>query len=166
MTLSILVLALVTVQRLGELLYARANALRLVAMGAVEAGAAHYPFLIAVHFCWIFGLWWLGHGRPASLPWLAIYLLLQIGRAWVLWTLGRRWTTRIFMLPDAPLVRAGPYRFVDHPNYVVLAAEIAVLPLAFGLWAYAAVFTALNSAALFARIRVENAALAALRNKS
>lgn len=163
MTLSILVLTLVTVQRLCELLYARANALRLVAMGAVEAGAAHYPFLIGVHFFWIFGLWWFGRDQPVSPAWLAVYLLLQIGRAWVLWTLGRRWTTRIYVLPGARLVRAGPYRFIDHPNYAVLAGEIAVLPLVFGLWAYAAVFTALNAAALFVRIRSENAALAGLR---
>jgi methyltransferase len=77
----------------------------------------------------------------------------------VIYSLGPRWTTRIIVLPDAPLVRRGPYRFVDHPNYVVVVAEIAVLPLVFGLWQVALIFSVLNGAMLAVRIREENRAL-------
>ena len=104
-------------------------------------------------------LWWLAPLRPIDGFWLAIFVLLQIGRVWVLTTLGPRWTTRIIVLPDAPLVRRGPYRFVNHPNYVVVVGEIAALPLVFGLWQVALVFTLLNGAVLWVRIREENRAL-------
>jgi methyltransferase len=104
-------------------------------------------------------LWWLALDRPVDPLWLALFVLIEIGRIWVLASLGRRWTTRIIVLPDAPLVRRGPYRFVSHPNYVVVAAEIAVLPLVFGLWQVALIFTLLNAAVLTVRIRAENRAL-------
>jgi methyltransferase len=104
-------------------------------------------------------LWWLALDRPVDPLWLALFVLLEIGRIWVLASLGRRWTTRIIVLPDAPLVHRGPYRFVSHPNYVVVAAEIAVLPLVFGLWQVALIFTLLNAAVLTVRIRAENRAL-------
>jgi len=87
--------------------------------------------------------------------------LLQVARIWVLTSLGPRWTTRIIVLPDAPLVKVGPYRFVSHPNYVVVVAEIATLPLIWGLWPVALIFSALNAAVLFIRIREENRALSA-----
>jgi methyltransferase len=86
-------------------------------------------------------------------------MVLQAGRLWVIGTLKGRWTTRIIVLPGAPLVRSGPYRFLAHPNYVVVAGEIAVLPLAFGMPAYAAVFSLLNTAVLYVRIKAENEAL-------
>ncbi len=105
-------------------------------------------------------LWWLAPGRHIFAFWLVLYVLLQVARIWVLATLGQRWTTRIIVLPGAPLVRRGPYRLVDHPNYVVVTGEIAVLPLVFGLWQIALIFTALNAAALTIRIREENRALA------
>jgi methyltransferase len=94
---------------------------------------------------------------------IAIFVLLQCARLWVLATLGPRWTTRIIILPGAPLVDAGPFRFVRHPNYLVVVAEIAVLPLALGLPAVAAVFTFLNAAVLAIRIRAEVRALEPLR---
>ena len=92
--------------------------------------------------------------------------MLQAARVWVIATLGRRWTTRILVLPRLPLVRTGPYRFMRHPNYVVVSAEIAVLPLAFGLVGYALVFSVLNAAALAVRIKAENAALAGVEPDS
>jgi len=104
-------------------------------------------------------LWWLALDRPVDPLWLALFVLIEIGRIWVLASLGRRWTTRIIVLPDTPLVRRGPYRFVSHPNYVVVAAEIAVLPLVFGLWPVALIFSLLNAAVLTVRIRAENRAL-------
>jgi len=157
--LTIVILALVTLQRLGELWLSNRNTRRLLAQGAREVGAAHYPLIVAVHAAWLGALWWLAPGRPIEGLWLALYVLLQIARVWVLASLGSRWTTRIIVLPDAPLVKAGPYRFISHPNYAVVVAEIAVLPLVFGLWPIALIFSALNAAVLTVRIREENRAL-------
>jgi methyltransferase len=159
LTLAVIILALVTLQRLGELWLSNRNTRRLLDRGAQEVGAAHYPLVVATHALWLAALWWLAPGRAISLFWLVLFIVLQLGRAWVIATLGDRWTTRIIVLPDAPLVRRGPYRFVNHPNYVVVTGEIAVLPLAFGLWQIALIFTVLNAAVLAIRIRQENRAL-------
>ena len=159
MTLSIIILALVTVQRLGELVLAQRNTARLLARGAVEVGAGHYPLIVVLHGAWLAGLWALGWDQPISLPWLALFIALQLMRVWVIATLGERWTTRIVVLPGAPLVRRGPYRFLDHPNYAVVVAEIAVLPLAFGLVGFAVLFSGLNATVLWIRIRAESRAL-------
>lgn len=159
MILNIVILALVTVQRLSELWLSRRNTRRLLAQGAREHGRGHYPLIVAVHALWLASLWWLAPSRPVDGFWLGLFVLLEIARIWVLATLGPRWTTRIIVLPDAPLVRSGPYRFVDHPNYWVVTGEIAVLPLVFGLWQVALVFTLLNAIVLIIRIRSENRAL-------
>ncbi|CAN5812622.1 isoprenylcysteine carboxylmethyltransferase family protein [soil metagenome] len=159
MTLSIIVLVLVTLQRLGELVLANRNTARLKAQGAVEVGAGHYPIVVALHAAWMAGLWILAWDKPVQLGWLMVFLVLQGLRVWVIASLGGRWTTRIIILPDAPLVRRGPYRFLSHPNYVVVAGEIAVLPLAFGLPEFAVLFTILNAIVLTIRIRAEGQAL-------
>lgn len=156
---SVVVLGLVTLQRLGELVLARRNTKRLLAQGAHEVAPEHYPLIVAMHAAWLAGLWWLGWDRPIVWPWLVVFLALQALRVWVLASLGPRWTTRIIILPGAPLVAKGPYRFLPHPNYAVVVGEIAALPLAFGLPAYAAAFTVLNAVVLTIRIRAENAAL-------
>jgi methyltransferase len=161
MTAAVAILAFVTLQRLFELWLSNRNTRRLLARGAREEGRAHYPLIVAVHVLWLAALWWLAPGRPIEAFWAAMFVLLQIARIWVIATLGERWTTRIVVLADAPLVRGGPYRWLSHPNYVVVAGEIAALPLAFGLWAVALVFTILNAIALAIRIRAENRALAA-----
>jgi methyltransferase len=158
--LSIIVLALVTAQRLGELVLASRNTRRLKTQGAIEIGARHYPLLVVLHGAWLIGLWWLAWDRYVSLAWLGVFIVLQGLRVWVIASLGGRWTTRIIVLPGAPLIRRGPYRFISHPNYTVVAAEIAVLPLAFDLPVYAVLFTVLNAIVLFIRIREENRALA------
>jgi methyltransferase len=160
MSLTILILALVTLQRLGELPWARANTERLLAAGGREVAAGHYPLIVGLHAAWLAALWWFAPGRPVDLPLLALFGVIELGRLWVLATLGRRWTTRIIIVPGETLVRRGPYRFVDHPNYLVVAAEIAVLPLVFGLWQIALIFSLLNAAILWVRIRAENWALA------
>jgi len=157
--LNIVILALVTLQRLFELWLSNRNTRRLLADGGREYGAGHYPLIVAVHAAWLAILWWLALGRPVDGFWLGMYVLLEVARIWVLATLGRRWTTRIIVLPKAPLVARGPYRFVNHPNYVVVVGEIAVLPLVFGLWQIALVFSLLNAAVLAIRIREENRAL-------
>lgn len=161
MTVAALILGLVTLQRLGELVLARRNTARLLAEGAHEAGAGHYPLIVALHAAWLAGLWYVAVSRPVDVSWgwLALFVVLQFGRVWVIASLGRRWTTRIVVLPGAPLVRRGPYRFVAHPNYWVVAGEILVLPLVFGLPWYGLVFSVLNAAVLWIRIRAEQAAL-------
>jgi methyltransferase len=159
MILSIAVLALVTGQRLGELVFAARNTRRLKARGAVELGAAHYPLIVALHAAWLAGLWALAWDRPASLAWLAVYAGLQLLRAWTMASLGGRWTTRILVVPGETLVRRGPYRFFSHPNYAVVVCELAVLPLAFGMPGYALGFSLLNAAILRIRVRAEEAAL-------
>ncbi len=159
MILSIAVLALVTLERGAELVWARRNTRRLLARGARESGARHYPLIVGLHAAWLAGLWLLAWDRPVSIPWLAVFAALQAGRLWVLATLGERWTTRIIVLPGEALVRRGPYRLIPHPNYAVVAGEILVLPLAFGLVAFGLVFTVLNAAVLWIRIRAEETAL-------
>ena len=160
MILGIAILALVTLQRLGELWLSNRNTRRLLAQGAREYAPAHYPLIVAVHVLWLAALWWLAPGRSVDAAWLLLFGAIEVARVWVLASLGPRWTTRIIVLPDTPLVRRGPYRFVSHPNYMVVAAEIAVLPLVFGLWRVALVFTLLNAAVLAIRIREESRALA------
>ncbi len=159
MSAASIILLLVTLQRLGELVLARHNTARLLLRGAREVAAAHYPALVLLHAAWLAGLWWLAWNAPVNGALIAVFALLQLLRLWVLATLGERWTTRILILPGAPLVLSGPYRLLRHPNYAVVVAEIAVLPLAFGLVWFAAVFSVLNAAMLFVRIRAENAAL-------
>lgn len=166
MSAAAIILALVTLQRLAELVVARRNSRALIAEGAHEVGAGHYPLIVAVHALWLAALWWLAPGRVVIWPLIGLFLLLQGGRLWVLATLGRRWTTRIIVLPGAPLVAGGPFRFVRHPNYLVVIAEIAVLPLAFGLWQVALLFSALNAAVLTVRIRAEERALASSATSS
>ena len=157
---SIALLSFVTLQRLSELALARRNTRHLLALGAREYSPGHYPLIVAVHAGWLATLWWLAIGRPIHVPLLILFLLLQGARIWVLRTLGSRWTTRIIVLPGAPLVTVGPYRFVSHPNYLIVIGEIAALPLVFGLWHVAAVFSLLNALVLAIRIQAENAALA------
>lgn len=156
---SIALLTFVTAQRLSELVIARRNTMALFARGAREIAPDHYPYMVALHTGWLAGLWMLATGQPVQLFWFGLFMLLQVLRLWVLTTLGERWTTRIIILPGAPLVEGGPYRFFKHPNYMIVTGEIAALPLAFGMPLYALVFSLLNAAVLTVRIRAENAAL-------
>ncbi len=158
---AIAILAFTTLQRLGELVYARANTKRLLAAGGREVGASHYPFMVAMHAAWLIGLWGLVlyFDPPVNLIWLGVFVVCQLLRVWVLATLGRRWTTRIIIVPGETLVAKGPYRFIPHPNYAVVICELIALPMVFGLWGFALLFTALNAAMLWVRIRAENTAL-------
>ncbi|MGH6931476.1 MAG: isoprenylcysteine carboxyl methyltransferase family protein [Dongiaceae bacterium] len=152
---------LVILQRLLELAVSRRNTTRLLKQGAIEVGAGHYPLIVVLHVAWLAAMWLSVTPETQLLwPWLGIYVLLACGRVWVMTTLGRFWTTRIIHLPDAPLVRRGPYRFCRHPNYLIVAGEIAIVPLALGQWPVAIIFSVLNAMALAWRIRIENAALA------
>jgi methyltransferase len=157
--LNIVILTLVTLQRLGELWLSNRNTARLLAQGAREHSPGHYPLIVALHAAWLASVWWLAPLRSVDAFWLALFVMIELARIWVLVSLGPRWTTRIIVLPDAPHVRRGPYRWIDHPNYAVVVAEIAVLPLVFGLWQIALIFSILNAALLTIRIRAENRAL-------
>jgi methyltransferase len=157
-------LAFIFVQRGVELAWARRNTVRLRRQGAVEADAEGYPFFILLHAAWLASL---AAFVPASTapfwPLLGFFALVQLGRLWVLSSLGRYWTTRIITLPDAPLVQTGPFRYFRHPNYLLVIAEIAVLPLAFGAIVIATVFSALNLVLISRRIRIEESVLALRR---
>jgi methyltransferase len=164
MSILWIVLLLVAAQRLAELAYARRNTRRLRAEGAYESGAGHYPFLVAVHALWFAALAvFVPADQAPNWELLAVFAVLQSLRVWVLLSLGRFWTTRIITLPGAPLVHRGPYRFVKHPNYLVVAGEILVLPLAFGAWEIAVIFSLANAAILATRIRCEERALTGRR---
>jgi methyltransferase len=161
MTWASIILALVTLQRLGELVLARHNTSRLLERGAIEIGAAHYPLLVLLHAAWLISLWIFGWDHAVYWPALAGFAALQGLRLWVLASLGSRWTTRIIVLPGVPLIASGPYRYVSHPNYAIVAGEIALLPLALNLPWLALLFSALNGLVLVVRIRAEARALAA-----
>ena len=156
---GMLLLGFVTLQRLVELGWARHNTSRLLAAGGIEVGRPHYKFIVALHAIWLGGLWLLAARRPVDPSLLVLFAMLQLGRGWVILTLGGRWTTRVIVVPGEVLVRRGPYRWLRHPNYLIVAAEMAVVPLALGLAVYAAAFSVLNAALLFQRIRIETAAL-------
>jgi len=159
-----LLVGLVALQRLAELAYAARNTRRLLAEGGREAGAGHYPLIAGLHVAWLASI--VIHvppETPVHWPLLGLFLVLQGLRLWVLASLGRFWTTRIVTVPGRPLVRRGPYRFCRHPNYMIVVAEIAVLPLVFGAWEIAVIYSALNIALLAYRIRVEDRAIEARR---
>jgi methyltransferase len=155
---------LVGAQRLAELALSAANGRRLRAAGAVEVGAGHYPLIVGLQVAWLLCLGLaVPPGAALSPWWLGLFLLLQMARLWVIATLGRYWTTRVYHLPDVPLVRRGPYRLLKHPNYVVMVAEVVVLPLVVGAWWIALLFGPLQALLLWWRIHVEERALATRR---
>ena len=165
--IAYVIIALVILQRAGELVLANRNTQKLKARGGVEIGAQHYRFIVLLHMAWLMAVLWL---MPAPLViywgWVVIFLLLQAARVWVIASLGPYWTTRIISLPDVPLVKRGPYRFVRHPNYLVVAGEILALPLAFGEIWVAIVFSIANAAVLTWRIRQEETGLVTRRDLS
>jgi methyltransferase len=165
--LLVIGVALVAAQRLFELVLARRHELRARARGAVERGRGHYPFIVALHILWLMSTLVEGLLRGPDFPayWpvpLSMFLLAQPLRYWALFSLGENWNTRILVVPGAKPVRRGPYRYLSHPNYVAVVVEILTLPLIFGAWITALVFTALNAAVLSVRIREEDRALAEL----
>jgi methyltransferase len=157
-------LALVLVQRVVELIWAHRNTFRLRRLGGVEVDAKGYPYFVLLHAGWLVSLvLFVPAGARPIWPLLGLFALLQLGRLWVISSLGQYWTTRILTLPGAPLVQAGPFRWFRHPNYMVVIAEIAVLPLAFGAVTIAATFSALNLLLILRRIKIEESVLAPRR---
>ncbi len=161
MSLAMFILAAVTLQRLAELVLANRNTARLLARGGVEKSPGHYPAIVVMHAAWLVLLWYVAFTATAvDVWWLAVFVVLQGLRVWVIATLGERWTTRIIVVPGEARVRGGPFRFVDHPNYLVVAAELIALPMVFGQLWIAIIFTVLNAAVLWVRIQAEASALA------
>jgi len=161
MTATFLFIAFLIAQRLSELVIARKNTVRLLARGAKEFAPEHYPLIVAVHSLWIVAIAVLGWDQALNFSWLVVYLVLQGFRIWILSSLGARWTTRIIILNE-PLVARGPYKYIKHPNYVLVVAEIIAAPMVLGLFSVAIVFSLLNVIVLYIRIRAENKALATI----
>ena len=154
----------VVLQRLAELAIAQRNTARLMAQGGTEIGRAHYFPIVAIHAAWLVAIFVrVPPDAALNTALLVAFLMLQLGRVWVIASLGRYWTTRIITLPGAPLVTSGPYRWFRHPNYIIVALELAILPLAFADWIVAAAFTGANAALMSIRIPMENKALATRR---
>ena len=162
---NLTILTLVVAQRLAELFIAHRNTKRLLDNGGVEVSSGHYPLIVAFHAIWIAGLWYLVWGHEVIWPWAFAYLVLQAARGWIIAALGSRWTTRIIIVPGETLNTSGPYKFFRHPNYMIVAAEIFILPLVFGLWIYAGVMGCINLGLLYWRTREEEAALKPLRSQ-
>jgi methyltransferase len=157
-------LCVVAVQRLAELAFAAGNTARLRRRGAVETDAGGYPLFVLLHAGWLATLaLWVPAATPPCWPLLGLFALLQLGRIWVILSLGHWWTTRVLTLPGAPLVQTGPFHWLRHPNYALVIAEIAVLPLTFGAVAIAAAFSALNLMLIMRRIQIEDRTLAPRR---
>lgn len=162
-------IAAVVVERCAELVLSEKNARALLARGAFERGRGHYPSMVALHAAFIAGcvLEPILLDRP-FIPQLGIPMLLVVAAAqgvrwWAIATLGVHWSTRVIVLPAAPHVASGPYRWLPHPNYAAVVAEGIALPLVHSAWITALVFTALNAWLLSVRIRAEDAALTAMR---
>ncbi|MFA5708042.1 isoprenylcysteine carboxyl methyltransferase family protein [Mycolicibacterium sp.] len=160
-----LLIAAVAAERLAELIVSKRNARWAFAHGGKEFGRGHYPVMVIIHAGLLIGcvleVWLLDRPFVPWLGWtmLAVVVAAQVLRWWCIATLGKRWNTLVIVLPEAPLVRSGPYRWLHHPNYVAVVAEGIALPLVHSAWLTAVVFTVVNAWLLTVRIRVENAAL-------
>ena len=164
-TWYIFFLLLFGAERIAELILSRRNARLAFARGAVESGARHFRFMVAVHALFLPAcaaeVLLLHRPVPGAAGFAAAGLALaaQALRWWAIASLGEHWNVRVIVLPDAPPVRRGPYRFVRHPNYLAVAVEMLCVPLAHGAWITALVFSALNALLLRGRIRIEERAL-------
>ncbi|RJL20853.1 hypothetical protein D5H75_38910 [Bailinhaonella thermotolerans] len=160
----ILLILLVAAERLAELAVARRNTRWALSRGGREHGRGHYPVMAVLHVALLAGCLAEAPFRPfvpaLGLPMLALVILSQALRWWCVAALGRRWNTRVIVIPGLPLVASGPYRWFRHPNYVAVVVEGIALPLVHTAWLTALVFTLLNAVLLTVRIRCENAALA------
>lgn len=157
--------AVVGFERLAEMVVSKRHAAWAFARGGVESGRGHFPVMVALHTALLVGavVEVLAADRPflplLGWPMLVLVVLAQGLRWWCISTLGTQWNTRVIVVPGAPLVAAGPYRLMRHPNYVAVVVEGVALPLVHTAWVTAVAFTALNLVLLSVRIRVEEQAL-------
>jgi len=168
MTWYLILLFAIGVERLAELVLAQRNLAWSRARGGVEIGAGHYPVMVILHLALLVGcvVEVTVMQRPfipaLAWPMLALVVAAQGLRWWCITTLGRQWNTRVVVIPGAPRIDGGPYRWISHPNYVAVAIEGLALPLVHSAWVTALAFTTLNAALLSTRVSVENSALAKL----
>ncbi len=168
LTAFVVLVALVALERFAELVVSKRNAAWSLARGGVETGRGHYPAMVVLHTGLLVAMLVEAVVRrpdvPGLLAWsmLALVVAAQALRWWCITTLGRRWNTRVIVVPGLAPVRSGPYRLLGHPNYVAVVVEGAALPLVHGSWITAVGFTVLNAWLLTVRLRAENAALASL----
>jgi len=158
----ILFISFVILLRIGELVLSKRNEKWLLQNGAVEYGNKHYPFIVALHVSFLISLileYFTQQTASYSLFYLIFYFLLLAFKTWVILSLGKFWNTKIYHISGFPLIKKGPYKYFKHPNYLVVIAEIAVIPLAFHLYYTAIIFTLLNTIMLFVRIKEENKTL-------
>ena len=158
----IIFVSFVILLRLGELVLARRNEKWLLRHGAVEYGQKHYRYIVALHVLFFVSLiteYIFTSTGYYSIPLMVLYFLLLTFKAWVILSLGKFWNTKIFHISGYPLVRKGPYKFLKHPNYIVVIGEIALIPLIFHLYITAIVFSILNGVMLYVRIKEENKVL-------
>jgi methyltransferase len=159
-----LILGLVTAERLAEFVHSYRNKNTLIEKGAFEVGRTHYVLLVIMQGAWLASLWWLAWGKPIYWSMVIVYLVLQVIRALSLMALGPRWTIEIMVTPDE-VVQGEPTHFLRQPNYLIGAAEILVLPLVFGLWFHALIFSIVNGLMLYWRMRIESEAIMPSRQK-
>ncbi|MFD1206915.1 isoprenylcysteine carboxyl methyltransferase family protein [Sporosarcina contaminans] len=165
----IYILMLVILQRIIELFVARRNERWMKSKGAIEAGEGHYPFMVAMHIAFFVSLIAevVFFNRSVSaiwIVWLSLFVIAQVFRVWCLLSLGKYWNTKIIVLPNAEVVRKGPYKWLRHPNYIIVATELIVLPLLFNAYFTALLFTCLNIWMMTVRIPAEEKALAEVTN--
>jgi methyltransferase len=164
-SMFVVLLGLVGVERLAELVISRRNTAWSLARGGAEHGSGHYPVMVALHSMLLVGaaIEVMVADRPfvpaLGWPMLGLVVAAQALRWWCIGTLGRRWSTRVVVVPGLPLVGTGPYRVLRHPNYLAVVVEGITLPLVHSAWVTAALFTALNLALLRVRVSVEERAL-------
>lgn len=166
MTIFLIVLCAVVIQRFIELSYSKRNERLLKSKGAIEYGREHYPLIVLMHALFFVSMFveFFFSGRNKELNilnylFLVIFILLQFARIWVLISLGENWSTRILHVPGSKLVKKGPYKFLRHPNYIIVTGEIFCLPMMFNLYITAIVFSLINLILLGIRIKKENEAL-------
>ena len=151
----------ISIFRIIELIYSNRNYKRLIARGGKEYGHSHYFLFFIIHTAWIGSIFFFisGENQP-NFPLLFLFFILQILRVWVILTLGPYWSTRVISHENFPVITNGPYRWMKHPNYAIVACEIFILPLIFGSWAIAIIFSILNGILIYFRIKAETRALA------
>jgi methyltransferase len=159
-----LFITFVILLRISELILARRNEKWLLQNGAKEYGKEHYPYIVALHVSFFISLV-VEYSLKGSVSWsmllLILYFLLIVCKGWVIFSLGKFWNTKIYRIPKSPLVKKGPYKYIRHPNYVVVVFELILIPLVFELYLTAALFTILNAIMLTVRIKAEEKAFLA-----
>lgn len=160
--LFLLFIVFLILLRIGELLLARRNEKWLLQHGAVEYGQKHYPLIVMLHVFFFISLiveYLIVEPASYSLFLFLLYFICLAFKVWIIFSLGKCWNTKIYRIPGFPLIKRGPYRYFKHPNYIIVIAEIAIIPLIFHLYYTAVIFTVLNGVMLFVRIKEENKAL-------